>query len=153
MGREVHLLRLLMTLSALLAANAACAADYTAQRAVDLAARGKAVLVDLRRSSEQPALDEIAGGPLIRIVWPAGDIVDAHGTVSNRHAAFYRRLKSEWQSNPDKLVILFCGVGKRSGDALTMAGQFGMHSRLGHVTGGYQGNAADPGLAAEMDMR
>lgn len=111
---------------------------------------GSHLLVDIRLSGESPRRFEAGGVPVERLPYPPGG---AAAMLESARADFFARLRAIMARHPDRRVVLLCGVGQRSAEAVELARRYGVTDRLAHVPTGLEGNARGPGLLDVVALR
>lgn len=136
---------------AVLAATAAGPADaeiLDAAEALERARRGEIVFVDIRPAGEAPRDLPDLGAPRLRAPWPNG-VSDENDP---RLADFFTVLRGHAREAGGRTLVLFCGAGVRSAEALSLARGYGLREGVAHVAGGLNGAAGAIGLLTEIDF-
>ncbi len=107
------------------------------------------VIVDIRFPREKPRRFEAGSFRVIRLQWTPG----SGGRNLPEHAAFFAQLKRLMSAEPAQTFVLLCGIGRRSAEALRLAPQYGIRSRLSHLRAGLEGQPGEAGLLDELQLQ
>ncbi len=107
------------------------------------------VIVDIRFPGEKPRRYEAGSFRIVRLQWtPASG-----GRNLPEHARFFTHLKSLVAADPARTFVLLCEIGRRSAEAVRLAGQYGIRSRISHLGGGLEGQPGQTGLLEELQFQ
>ena len=110
---------------------------------------GEIVIVDIRFPREKPRRFETGPIRIVRLQWtPAPG-----GRNLPEHVSFFAQLKRLMSAEPAKTFVLLCGIGRRSAEAVHLAGQYGIRSRISHLRGGLEGQPGETGLLDELQFQ
>lgn len=125
------------------------ASTMSGEALLDMAAQNRVILVDIRLGGEKPGLPTIAGVESLGLPWPNQTYDQA---TNEPHVHFYRTIRQLQRQHPGTPIVLVCGIGVRSRQAVARAKDFGIGG-ISHLEGGLHGNERDPGLLVAIAMR